>query len=811
MFSIHLQYKQKKLIVMIKKKYYLQTLLLLVFFLPLGRIVCSEPGRGIPNYAEDYSFITNDGAWCWFSDPRAIYIDNKIFGGFVDKEGSIWAFSYDPANQKRQQYKLYDNLNYDDHANPSIMQLEDKRIVLFFSAHGGTVNSPIYYAISKKPADISSWEDVRTINPKMEGKLGVCYSNPVTLSDEDNRTYVFFRGRNFKPTFVTTCDFKNWSEPITFVVNDKGYGTSGRPYMKVASNGKDKIFFAFTDAHPRDRATNSIYFMMYKNGKLMKADGSVISESLHKAVSPCMADMVYNAKKTFDKAWIWDVAFDEEENPVLVYARFEEEDGRHSYWYARWNGKAWENHRVTDAVTWFMRNDYNYKGTIEKENNYSGGIYLDHNNPEVLYTSRPVNGVFEIEKWTYTGGKEKWTMEKVTEQSARDNVRPYVVRNYPEGYPNLMWMYNYSYPGFKTYDCAIRINQKAAPQDCSMTKGAIKKIATKVADWQMRDYEEKPFGSLYARGWRNGVLYNGMFDWAELSGDSRYFDFLNGIFSKEFWQLGNRIYDADDFCVGQAYLDMYSKYSDKDMILPVLARTDWVIDHKPGDNIDITIGKSKRWWWCDALFMAPPVYTRLYAITGDEKYISFADMEFKASYEHLYDKEEKLFYRDAKYFGKREANGAKVFWGRGNGWVMGGLAEILKTLPESDTKYRPFYAGLFKEMAARIAGLQREDGFWGASLLDNESYPEPETSGTSLYTYSLAYGINTGLLDKDEYYPVVEKAWAALVSAVDTEGKLCWVQPVGQSPKNIEKGSNLTYGTGAFLMAACEVYKLVHD
>ena len=142
---------------------------------------------------------------------------------------------------------------------------------------------------------------------------------------------------------------------------------------------------------------------------------------------------------------------------------------------------------------------------------------------------------------------------------------------------------------------------------------------------------------------------------------------------------------------------------------------------------------------------------------------------------------------------------------------MGGLAEILKTLPESDTKYRPFYAGLFKEMAARIAGLQREDGFWGASLLDNESYPEPETSGTSLYTYSLAYGINTGLLDKDEYYPVVEKAWAALVSAVDTEGKLCWVQPVGQSPKNIEKGSNLTYGTGAFLMAACEVYKLVHD
>lgn len=777
--------------------------------IPFTEVVAQQYNWDTPPYAEDYAFITNDGAWCWFSDPRAIYVNNKMIGGFVDKEGSIWAFSYDPATQDREQYKLYDKLNYDDHANPSVMELPDHRIVIFFSAHGGTKNSPIYYAITEKPADISSWSEVQTINPKMEGKLGVCYSNPAMLSDENNRTYLFFRGRNFKPTFVSTDDFKEWSEPQTIVVNDPGYGQAGRPYMKVTTNHKNKIFFAFTDAHPRDRATNSIYFMMYKDGKLCGADGRVISEGMQQAVSPHMTDLVYDATKTFDKAWIWDVAFDKDENPVLVYARFSEIDGEHSYWYARWTGKEWENILITKAGPWFQRNDYNSKGKIERENNYSGGVYLDHKNPTIVYTSRPVNNVFEIEKWTLTGkGKNKWQTVAVTKESERDNVRPFVVRNYSEGQPNVLWMYNYKYPGFRSYDCAIRVNQKAKGYDSSLKKDAIKEVASKVADWQLRDYQSNPFKSGMARGWRNGVLYNGMFDWAELSKDKKYFKYLENIFNKEYWQLGNRMYNADDICVGQAYLDMYAKYGKKDMLIPTQARAEWVISHQPDKNIDITKGKSDRWWWCDALYMAPPVYSRLYAITGNKAFMQFADKEFKATYEHLYDKEEKLFYRDAKYFDKKEANGRKIFWGRGNGWVMGGLVELLKTLPKNDKKYHPFYMKLFCEMSERIAELQCEDGFWRASMLDTQTYTDPETSGTGLFVYALAYGINEGYLSKDKFLPIVVKGWQALVASVDTEGKLCWVQPVGQAPKKIEKKSNLVYGTGGFLQAACEVYKL---
>ena len=105
--------------------------------------------------------------------------------------------------------------------------------------------------------------------------------------------------------------------------------------------------------------------------------------------------------------------------------------------------------------------------------------------------------------------------------------------------------------------------------------------------------------------------------------------------------------------------------------------------------------------------------------------------------------------------------------------------------------------------------MQCEDGFWRASMLDTETYVDPETSSTGLFVYALAYGINQGYLSKEDYLPIVIKGWEALVASVDTEGKVCWVQPVGQDPKRIEKRMTQVYGTGGFLMAACEIYKLV--
>ena len=687
------------------------------------------------------------------------------------------------------------------------MALSDQRLVLFFSAHGGTKNSPIYYAVSKYPSDISSWEEVQEINPEMEGSLGVCYTNPVMLSDENNRVYLFFRGRDFKPTCIYTDDMKTWSQPINLVRNDPGYGQGGRPYTKITTNHKDKIFFAFTDAHPRDRATNSIYFMMYKNGKICKADGTVVSETLG-SIIPSQVDKVYDATRTYDKAWIWDIAFDESEKPILVYARFSDRDNKHSYWYARWNGIKWENHKITDAGQWFQRTEY-VKEKPEYECNYSGGVYLDHENPNILYTSRPINDRFEIEKWTFTGGKQKWITEAITYQSEKDNVRPFVVRNHRGSQPSVLWMYNYKYPGFKAYDCAIRTDQEAKGFSSKWNKKDITIVADTVFRWVMKTYQKDK--NYCNQGWVSGVLYNGLFDWAEITDKKEYFDFMKRIFSRYYWQLGNRMYHGDDLCVGQVYLDMYAKYKQEKMWIPTKARIDWIIENPPIGNIDITKGVSDRWWWCDALYMAPAIFTRLYTLTGDKKYLKFAHKEYLDCYEHLYDKDEHLFFRDGKYLNAKDEKGGKVFWSRGNGWVLGGLAEVLKYLPEEDKKYRPFYEQLLQEMSEKIASLQREDGYWRTNLLNADIYPMPETSGTGLFTYAIMYGINQGILPADKYLPIVRKGWDAMVKAVNTEGKVGWTQMVAQKPGKVVKKDTRAYSVGSLLMIASELYRYLDN
>ncbi|MDH6533631.1 glycoside hydrolase family 88 protein [Parabacteroides sp. 52] len=348
-------------------------------------------------------------------------------------------------------------------------------------------------------------------------------------------------------------------------------------------------------------------------------------------------------------------------------------------------------------------------------------------------------------------------------------------------------------------------------QKTQFTQQEILDISRKVADWQIQTFPENKYAKSEPKGWITGALYMGLFDWAELSGDPQYFDWLKKVCNRLHWQVADRMYHADDICVSQTYIDMFHKFGEEKMIIPTLARINWVIENPSQGSLNIDYSKAstyERWSWCDALYMAPGVYSRLYSMTGDKKYMEFADKEFKATYFHLFDKDENLFYRDSRYFGQQEANGKKVFWGRGNGWVIGGLTEMLKTLPAMDTTYRPFYENLFIQLASRLAELQNADGFWHASLLDPASYPSPETSATGFIVYGLAYGINQGYLPADKYLPVVVKGWEALVSAVEEDGKLGWVQPVGADPRKVTREMTELYGVGAFLMAACEVYQL---
>ena len=156
------------------------------------------------------------------------------------------------------------------------------------------------------------------------------------------------------------------------------------------------------------------------------------------------------------------------------------------------------------------------------------------------------------------------------------------------------------------------------------------------------------------------------------------------------------------------------------------------------------------WWWCDALFMAPPVLARLGTITGERKYLDYMDREWWITSNLLYDKKAHLFFRDASFLNKHEANGGGLFWSRGNGWVMAGLARVLEEMP-ADYPTRGKYVTQMQEMAAEIASLQGSDGLWRPGLLDAKAYPLPEDSGSAFFVYALAWGVNHGTLDRRRY------------------------------------------------------------
>ena len=173
-------------------------------------------------------------------------------------------------------------------------------------------------------------------------------------------------------------------------------------------------------------------------------------------------------------------------------------------------------------------------------------------------------------------------------------------------------------------------------------KSEVKSIMRKVADWQIANPHPAPEHD--DLNWPQGALYVGMVDWAELAekedGDDTYYKWLTRIGRRNCWQPDKRFYHADDIAVSQSFLDLYRKYKDEEMIVPTLARTEWIINHPSKGSFKLVEGDLKtleRWTWCDALFMAPPVYAKLYMLTGDKKYIKFMNREYKATYDYLFD------------------------------------------------------------------------------------------------------------------------------------------------------------------------------
>ncbi len=774
--------------------------------------------------SESYTSMTFNGSWCWFSDPRAVYYKGKherTYTGWIDNYGDIHVAYYDHITKEIQSKTLYDQLEIDDHDNPSILIDEDGKLMVFFNKHSGV--DPLYLVKALEPESINSWGEVKILalnkgskeNPKLYGHH--TYTYPIKLSGENGRIYLFWRGIDGKPSYSFSDDNgDSWAEGQVYFMPEVIYKFR-RPYIKIYSNGMDKIHFSLTDGHPRNEDANSIYYMYYKSGSFFKADGTKIKNIEDLPIVPKEADLVYNGGLGNGKAWNWDIGENEQGNPVLAYTRYPN-DTTHIYAYATWENNKWNNFSLINSGSWFPKT---MEGKIELEQNYSGGMSIDHEEENTLYLSINRDSVFEIEKWISKDKGLSWEISQLTKGSSKDNIRPFAIRGAKSANSlQVLWMQNTKYHHYgnayglaemgplfnERFHSSIKTNIISPPKMNLLQESGIKSIMRQIGDWQLAN----PFENAHRLNWHYGALYTGIVALYEVTGDSKYKDELYNIGQAYSWQPLNEIYHADRLAVMDTWAWLFGEFHD----LQLIDKSRWVMDMHLSRNYkkmtDVRYKDNRysaEWWsWCDALFMAPPSFVRMWKMTGDKRYLDYMDEQWWKTSNYLYSNADSLYYRDDRYFETRSERGTKVFWGRGNGWVIAGLARILTLLPQ-DYPNRKKFEKQYSEMAHKLLSVQGEDGLWRVSLLDPEFINIGESSGSAFAIFALAWGVNNGLIDI-KFKPKIEKAWLALCGNVNEEGRLGNVQQVAGDPYPFQEDQWQVYATGAILLAGREMISL---
>ena len=402
-----------------------------------------------PEIIEPYSgeTVTEEGAWCWFADPRALHYEDEAAGinmtyvGYIDIHGAIKAMQYDFNKKQQSEVLIRSYFQPDDHDNPTFLVLPDKRVMIFYSRH--TDEACFYYRVSQKPGDITSLGEEKVIKTSHN----TTYPSPFILSDDPEHIYLCWRGINWHPT-IAQLSIPDENDDVTFTWGpyQMVQSTGARPYAKYLSNGKDKLYVTYTTGHPDNENPNFVYFNVVdiKSKTLQDVNGNVLSN---------IADGPFNVNKTSSyvstypstvvdnpsnqRDWVWQVSEDKNGYPVIAMVRISSGKTSHDYYYAQWTGTSWKK-------TFLANGGGAFHQTPGLEMCYSAGMAIDPVRPNEVYCSVPVNGVYEIVK--YTVGDDGSVISKpYTSNSLKNNVRPYIIPGYNGEEPQVVWMYGEYY------------------------------------------------------------------------------------------------------------------------------------------------------------------------------------------------------------------------------------------------------------------------------------------------------------------------------------------------------------------------------
>lgn len=394
--------------------------------------------------------VADEGAWCWFADPRALHYENEsgtinaTYIGYIDNHGSIKATQIDWKTNTTTEVLIRSWFQPDDHDNPAFLVLPDERVMIIYSRH--TDEACFYYRISTKAGDITSLGEEK----KLVTANNTTYPNPYILSDDPDHIYMCWRGIGWHPTVAQmSMPDKNDNISFTWGPYQMVQSTGSRPYAKYISNGKDKIYLAYTTGHPDNEYPNWLYCDVFdvndkclydlKGKKLSTVQNGKFAVNKTDSYKSQYPATVVDA--TSDRRdWLWNMAFDGNGNPIIGMTKINNAKTSHDYYYAKWNGNGWQ-------TTFIANGGGQFHQTPGVEMCYSGGMAVDRDNPNDVYCSVPVNGKYEIVKYTMSAdGKSVASQSAVTSNSVLNNERPFIIEGTKNSPLRLSWMNgNYYY------------------------------------------------------------------------------------------------------------------------------------------------------------------------------------------------------------------------------------------------------------------------------------------------------------------------------------------------------------------------------